>query len=135
MNDFKSTGKKMTMGHGFPSDFGFTASSGTVSPVKPYTRKAPIRRAEGGSVGHALTQRDQPISVLDEESGGKTPLRPGFKRGGKPIRRAVGGPVRAAKGGALSKAGNLSPKPFTAPKNGGSKGFGSFKAKPLIGQK
>lgn len=58
------------------------------------------RYAAGGKVsGNALTQRSNPTSQLDAESGGKTPLRPGFKRGG--MKKALGGPVRASRGGKM----------------------------------
>lgn len=40
--------------------------------------------AKGGKVtGNATVQRSVPTTELDKVSGGKTPLRPGFKRGGK----------------------------------------------------
>lgn len=52
------------------------------------------------STGHALQQRSEPTSVLDRESGGKTSLRPGFKKGG--MKKAMGGPVRAKRGGPTS---------------------------------
>ena len=42
------------------------------------------RYAKGGSVGHATVQRSKPTTELDKVAGGKTPLRPGFKKGGKP---------------------------------------------------
>lgn len=48
--------------------------------------KGPVGKAmcfaEGGSVGHALVQRSQPITDEDKAGGGKTPLRQGFKKGG-----------------------------------------------------
>lgn len=141
MHGFKPTGKKAMSGHSFPAHFGFSGSTGQTKSVKPYTRSVPKAKfAEGGSVGHAATQRDQPTSELDVEYGGKTPLRPGFKKGGRPIKRALGGPIKAAKGGALSKVENevtssLS-KPLAAPKPmpTGLKKFGSFNSKPLIGR-
>lgn len=48
--------------------------------------------AKGGSVKKdgALTKRANAVTDLDAESGGRTPLRPGF---------AGGGPVKAARGG------------------------------------
>jgi len=64
-----------------------------------------MKKAKGGPVvtkgkepGHATQQRDEPSNDMDQESGGRSPLRPGFKKGGKPY-KAMGGPVTAAKGG------------------------------------
>jgi hypothetical protein len=63
--------------------------------------------AKGGIVysndldeGSALERRSKPTNELDAESGGRTPLRPGFKSGGK-TKRAIGGPVKAKKGGTM----------------------------------
>jgi hypothetical protein len=40
--------------------------------------------AHGGKVtGNALTLRTEPTTELDRVSGGRSPLRPGYKRGGK----------------------------------------------------
>lgn len=83
MKDFKNSTKTQN-GFAFPAEHGFTGSTGMVKVVKPYTRKIPtVKLATGGSVGNATTQRDQPSNELDEISGGKTPLRPGFAKGGK----------------------------------------------------
>lgn len=85
MKGFKNSTKTRS-GHSFPTNKGFSGSSGKVREVKSYTRKSPMRKAEGGAVtapGNALTQRSAPQpSVLDAVSGGKSPLRPGFSRGG-----------------------------------------------------
>lgn len=59
-----------------------------------------MKKATGGAVkgpGHALQQRSDPTNDVDQESGGRSPLRPGFKKGG--MKKAMGGPVTAAKGG------------------------------------
>lgn len=63
-----------------------------------------MKKAKGGPVvtkgkepGHALQQRDEPNNDVDQESGGRTAVRPGFKKGG--VKKAMGGPVTAAKGG------------------------------------
>jgi hypothetical protein len=53
-----------------------------------------VKKAVGGS----LTKRSKPTSVLDQESGGKSPLRPGFDRGGR-TKKALGGAVKYAEGG------------------------------------
>jgi hypothetical protein len=133
---FVPTGKKTTSGHSFPSHFGFSGSTGDVKQVGPYTRKTPAMKkggrtkyAEGGSVeGNAATLRNQPANELDAETGGKTPLRPGFKRGGKLMRKAKGGVVAGPKTGALAAATKGTPNVV-----GHKKGFGSFQSKPLIG--
>ena len=59
----------------------------------------PMKKAKGGPVvtkgkepGHALQQRDEPSNDMDQESGGRSPLRPGFKKGGKPY-KAKGGRI------------------------------------------
>lgn len=82
---------------------GHTFSSGP-REVGPYLRRSPMRKAVGGvvdtgsgnPVGNALTQRTPPISALDAVSGGKTPLRPGFKSGGSIGATKVAG-TKAAK--------------------------------------
>lgn len=144
MKDFKM-GKKTITGHDFPTDFGFSGSTGKVKSVAPYTRSVPQKYAQGGKVekiseGHSTTLRDQPANELDAETGGKTPLRPGFAKGGK-MKKALGGPVRAAKGGALSAAGkgmkSGAEKKVAAAKSKmapAAKGYGAFNRKPLIGR-
>lgn len=119
-NGFKDS-TKMVSGHSFPSSAGFTGSSGQVSSVRSYTRKAPSPReraqdamgslpqelssmkssmdavsdrlpkryAEGGSVGNSATLRRDPVTEFDKDYGGKTPLRPGFKKGGQWISKAT----------------------------------------------
>lgn len=63
----------------------------------------PFKYAEGGSVDSALERRSKPTNELDVESGGRSPLRPGFKKGGKMrgAKCAIGGPVKAKHGGAM----------------------------------
>jgi hypothetical protein len=85
-----------------------------------------IRKAEGYADGGKVSSRksadsatigrEEASNQLDEETGGKTPLRPGFKRGG-PMKKATGGPVAAAKGGKIPKGS-----------------VGSFNRKPLVGR-
>lgn len=114
MKGFKNS-TKTQQGHSFPTTAGFTGSSGQISSVRSYTRKAPTPReraqdamgnlpqelssirssmdavadrlpkryAEGGSVGNSATLRRDPVTEFDKDYGGKTPLRPGFKKGGK----------------------------------------------------
>lgn len=95
MKGFKNS-TRTRAGFSFPSSAGFTASTGKVQNIA-YTRKTPHRKplmkAEGGVVDSALQGRNEPSSALDQESGGKTPLRPGFKSGGKPLKKATGGAI------------------------------------------
>lgn len=144
MKDFKQ-GKKIQSGHDFPSDFGFSGSTGAVTQVSPYTRANPLKLAKGGKVesmpdGNAATLRNEPANQMDAETGGKSPLRPGFSKGGR-MKKALGGPVRAAKGGALAAVGktvkSAAEKKVAAAKPKGAparKGFGSFNRTPLIGR-
>ena len=45
-----------------------------------------LMKAEGGKVrDSALTGRAVDVNALDAESGGKSPLRPGYKKGGMPF--------------------------------------------------
>lgn len=89
---FKKTGKGPKYGSfSFPSGAGFTHSGTSKQNVKGYTRSAPKRKfATGGMVtapmsssSSALTRRDKPVTGFDKEAGGKSPLRPGFNKGGK----------------------------------------------------
>lgn len=72
-----------------------------------------MKKAKGGPVvtkgkepGHATQQREpEQSNNMDQESGGRSPLRPGFKKGGKPMRKAMGGPVTAARGGMKNTKG------------------------------
>lgn len=63
-----------------------------------HKRGGRIRKAEGGRVNDsALTRRSEPTTALDAESGGKTPLRPGYTRGGYASKYAKGGKPFAKK--------------------------------------
>jgi hypothetical protein len=110
MKGFKPTGYGPSSGFKFPARMGFTGSTGSVTSVAPYTRRKAF--ADGGFVrqdnprmksesvgdsGSALQRRSRPTTQLDAESGGRSPLRPGFKRGGKlkKMRKADGGYVDA----------------------------------------
>src|ERR1044071_4792880 len=98
MKGFKNS-TKMRGGHNFGSP------NGGMREIRSYLRKPPVlRKAAGGLVdtgsgnpiGNALTQRTPPISALDAVSGGKTPLRPGYKGGGSVGGAKVAG-TKAAK--------------------------------------
>jgi hypothetical protein len=94
MKGFKPTGYGPSAGFKFPTRMGFTGSTGKFTTVAPYTRR---KFADGGFVrqdnprmqtgtldeGSALVRRARATNDLDQESGGKTPIRPGFKNGGR----------------------------------------------------
>jgi len=113
MKGFKPSGYGPSAGFKFPASYGFTGSTGAYTNVQPYVRMKPRAFKDGGYVsekvgdaGHALVQRDRPYTNEDQQSGGKTPLRRGFKKGGKAhraMKKAKGGAVRAMPG-ALSAA-------------------------------
>ena len=102
----------------FPSSFGFTGSSGKVTVVGGYTRKkfadGGAVRKEGrmtvtklGDVGHAAVPRGKPVTDLDQQYGGRGPLRPGYKKGGR-MRKATGGEVNSrGRGNAFKKGGKM----------------------------
>lgn len=99
---FKNTGNGPKLGHSFSTKSGFSGSTGKTQNVRGYTRAMPKAcYAEGGAVSRradsALIDRSIPVTQFDKESGGKTPLRPGFKGGGF-IQKAIKHP------GALHKA-------------------------------
>ena len=77
MKGFKKTGKGPHYG-----EFKFPRTS---VEVRTHSRNLPAKKfAEGGlATNGALTKRSQPVTDLDRESGGKSPLRPGFAEGGK----------------------------------------------------
>jgi hypothetical protein len=112
----------MQSGFNFSSAQGFTGSTGNVTSVTAYTRRKGY--ASGGFVkegyqpkvekvgdsGHATTLRSQPSTNLDQETGGKTPLRPGYKKGGK-AKKAMGGALGAALASAVGRAKPQGPMP------------------------
>lgn len=61
--------------------------------------KKPISDVTIGDQGNSVTKRgNPPISEFDVDHGGRSPLRPGYKKGGKAKRRyAEGGGVSAVK--------------------------------------
>lgn len=95
---FKCTGNGPKAGHSFKATSGFTGSTGGTRQVRGYTQSVPKARfAEGGRVDSSVILRDKPVTQFDREHGGKTPLAPGFKKGGW-IDKAIKHP------GALHKA-------------------------------
>lgn len=88
MKGFKPTGFGPSAGFKYPSSMGFTGSTGSVTNVSPHTRR--IGFAKGGYVsktvgdpGSSMVRRAKPSTEADRESGGKSPLRPGFASGGR----------------------------------------------------
>jgi hypothetical protein len=96
----------------FPSPAGFTPTAREVrrsgsTYVTGHVRSKP-GFAHGGRVDkRSLAGREEPANQLDEESGGKTPLRPGYNKGGK-AKYAEGGKV-----GKLRSAIAARKKPLT----------------------
>lgn len=80
-------------GFDFPKSFGFSGSTGNVTLVSGYKRqkfaKGGAVKREGrmtvtklGDVGNAAVVRTKPVTNLDQQYGGRGPLRPGYKTGG-----------------------------------------------------
>jgi hypothetical protein len=74
--------------------------------------RAGKRYAKGGPVyskdlnaGSSSERRTAPSNNMNQQTGGKTPLRPGFAKGGplKTAKHATGGPVTAARGGDVAQ--------------------------------
>jgi hypothetical protein len=85
MKGFKPTGFGPSAGFKYPSSMGFTGSTGTVMNVSPHVRrfaKGGYVSKEVGDPGSSMVRRAKPSTEADRESGGKSPLRPGFQRGG-----------------------------------------------------
>jgi|JI102314A2RNA_FD_contig_123_50146_length_10278_multi_4_in_1_out_0_6 hypothetical protein len=82
MKGFKNS-TRMKSGFSFPADKGFSGSTGKLQTIGGYTRAKPMRKATGGKVDSSMTSRAQPVTTADAESGGRSPLRPGFSRGGR----------------------------------------------------
>jgi hypothetical protein len=86
MKGFKPTGFGPSAGFKFPSSMGFTGSTGSVTNVSPHVRrfaKGGYVRKEVGDPGSAMVRRAKPSTEADREYGGKTPLAPGFAKGGR----------------------------------------------------
>lgn len=117
MNGFKPTGFGPKAGFHFSPKMGFTGSTGSVTHVSPYVRRkgfasggfvredSPRMTTENvGDTGSALVRRARPFSEQEREAGGRSPLRPGFKNGGrlaktlKKMHKAGGGKVMQPKG-------------------------------------
>lgn len=114
MKGFKPTGRGMSSGFKYPSQMGFTGSTGGVMNVSGYTRRKfadggfvrqDTPRMETGSLdeGSALIRRARSSTNLDEVSGGKTPIRPGYKKGGKIMMKKK---MKKADGGYLPRGSN-----------------------------
>ncbi len=105
------------------------ASTGTLGKLAKGSGGAKFAKggrkyAEGGAVlGHSAVQRSLPTTEGDQNDGGKTPLRPGFKAGGgikaratvgsvagrdanlkKMSKASMGGPIKLAAGGLTTDA-------------------------------
>lgn len=95
MKGFRPTGYGPTAGFKFPASQGFTGSTGAYTNVQPYVRRKAF--ADGGFVrqdtprmkvdsvgdqGSGMVRRAKSYCNVDQESGGKSPLRPGYKKGG-----------------------------------------------------
>jgi hypothetical protein len=108
MKGFRPTGYGPSAGFKFPTKMGFTGSTGAYTNVSPYVRRKGF--ANGGFVrqdnprmkvdsigdqGSALVRRARSSNALDQESGGKSPLRPGYKKGGR-MKKADGGSISNA---------------------------------------
>lgn len=131
MKGFKPTGYGPTSGFKFPASMGFTGSTGAYTNVQPYVRRAPRAFKDGGYVsqmvgdqGHALVQRSRPYTNEDQESGGKSPLRRGFKKGGMvpgpPSMKKNPNPMKAK--GAPSDAMKRSPRTMKKANGGAVRG-------------
>jgi hypothetical protein len=132
MKGFKPMGRGMSHGFKYPTNMGFSGSTGTVTSVAGYTRK---KFATGGFVrqdnprekvtsgidpGRATVSRARPSNNLDQEAGGRSPLRPGYERGG--VMRKGAGQISekegqrmrdAARRAARSEAGVEDTNPFS----------------------
>lgn len=142
MKGFTHTGRGPKAGHDF-------SKAGAPKGQKCF--------AEGGEVsnatpGNSAVLRKESSNQLDVENGGKTPLRPGFNRGGnlgKYLHKARGGkidkklaPEQRKK---VSSSATGKPSPFAKKETGvlhkaiggyakGGKSYGGFNSKPLIGK-
>jgi hypothetical protein len=108
MKGFKPTGFGPSAGFKYPSSMGFTGSTGTVMNVSPHVRrfaKGGYVSKEVGDPGSSMVRRAKPSTEADRESGGKSPLRPGFQRGGMTsgaVKRAMAQMQRMQGSGALT---------------------------------
>ena len=105
MKGFKPTGYGPSAGFKFPVSMGFTGSTGGITNVSPYVRRKGY--ANGGFVrednprmktevigdqGSALVRRRKATTAEDQEAGGKSPLRAGYRTGGRVEKRIMKSP-------------------------------------------
>ncbi len=142
---FRPTGFGTKSGFDFSAKRGFTGSTGSVTSVASYTRRKGY--ATGGFVkegyqpkveqvgdsGHATVQRSKPTTNLDQESGGKTPLRPGFKKGGK-AKKSAGGALGAALAPAAPRLAARAGRPMMRRGDGGKIGGIARLVKSVMGK-
>lgn len=126
MKGFRPTGYGPSAGFRFPARLGFSGSTGSVTNVAPYVRRKyatggfvrqdkPRMKSESvGDSGSALVRRAKPTTQLDAESGGRTPLRPGFAFGGTSAKA-----VKAAMAKAQQQQGGQSPAVAVVPRGRG----------------
>lgn len=126
MKGFRPTGYGPSSGFRFPKSMGFSGSTDAFTNVQPYIRRKafasggvvrqdnPRMKTESiGDQGSGLVRRAKSSSSVDQESGGKTPLRPGFKRGG--VAKKQGGGMMVAGHGPLSLLGRAKAKKMLPP--------------------
>ncbi len=131
MNGFKPTGYGPKAGFVFSAKQGFTGSTGAYTNVQPYVRRKAF--ADGGFVrqdtprmkeetigdqGSGMVRRAKSYCALDQESGGKSPLRPGYEKGGMAKMKKGKDPNPMMKKGAKQQ-GMFPPKPMKKA-NGGA---------------
>lgn len=139
MKGFKATGYGPSAGFKFSSKHGFTGSTGNVIGVAPYVRRKAF--ADGGFVrqdtprmkadmigdqGSALVRRARSSTDLDAVSGGKTPIRPGYRNGGMAKR---GGGLMQAAGMMPMRKGKKMPMKKASGGNVSAKGHGPIRAR------
>lgn len=101
MKGFKPTGYGPSTGFKYPTNMGFTGSTGAVTNVSPHVRRKAFANGgyvskTGGDPGSSMVRRARPSTEADAESGGKSPLRPGFANGGR-MGRVIGRLMEKAK--------------------------------------
>lgn len=144
MKGFKHTGKGPKYGSfSFSSKAGFTGSTGKQQEVRGYVRSIPKKKfSHGGPVttpmasgDSSVIKRTKPVTSFDAEHGGKSPLRPGFNKGGEACMASGGrtmgmrprnaGPVKPPPAPTLSAP---APSPMKT-----NQRFGNFSRRPLFG--
>lgn len=119
MKGFKPTGYGPSAGFKFPTSMGFTGSTGAYTNVSPYVRRKGF--ANGGFVredkprmktdtigdqGSAMVRRKRAYAKWQDDAGAHSSLLPGYKSGGRTMKKAKGGWIAGAikKPGALHRA-------------------------------